>query len=91
METGAVAKMENSNNTLVRTVADLLFPPPAPIIQKSEREDRHFVDTSVDENLEAAIIDLEMRGADEVCLKTLNEIHGKLRKARVLLGCANEG
>lgn len=56
-----------------------LFPP------DSMRDDKSSVDHSADGNLEAVIIDLEMRGADKVCIGTLNSILIQLTAAREAL------
>lgn len=60
-----------------RAALGILFPPPEP------RPDGTEVDHSADENLEAAIIDLEMRGADKVCIQTLNAVLAMLVAARI--------
>lgn len=43
------------------------------------------VDHSADGNLEAVIIDLEARGADKVCIGTLNTILMQITSARAAL------
>ena len=56
-----------------------MFPDPEP------RPDNSTVDHSVDGNLEAVIIDLEARGADKVCIGTLNAISMKIMAAKLLI------
>lgn len=67
-------------------VANILFPDLKPIIPSSGRSDKSFVDDSADGNLEAVIIDLEARGTDKLCIKTLNSVLEKLTAARATLG-----
>jgi hypothetical protein len=63
-------------------VKAVLFPPEEP------RGDNGTVDHSADHNLEAVIINLERRGADKVCIGTLNAILMKLTAARAILDAA---
>jgi hypothetical protein len=68
---------------ILEQVANILFPPDEP------RGENGTVDFSADGNLEAAIIDLEIRGADKVCISTLNNVLIQLTAARVAMGAAS--
>lgn len=57
-------------------VRSVLFPTP------EDMGPRGSVDYSADENLDSAIIDLQIRGADKVCINTLTRIYWQLVAAR---------
>ena len=57
----------------------ILFPP------EEHKDGNHYVDHSADVNLEAAIIDLEMRGGDRVIVGTLKRVLEQLYAARAAL------
>lgn len=67
-----------------REVREILFPEPV------QRDDRSFKDSSADENLEAAIIDIEGGRADSVVVKTLNGILDRLVRARRALASESQ-
>lgn len=60
-------------------VRSALFPTP------EDMGPRGSVDYSADENLDSAIIDLEMRDADKVCLNTLKRVYWQLVAARKVI------
>ena len=63
-------------------IKNLLFPEPE--IQM-EGDMEFYVDSSVDWNVEAVVIDIREGHVDEVCQKTLKNISERLFKARKLL------
>lgn len=60
-------------------VREALFPP------LRQRDDGAFVDSSADENLDAAIIDLEMHDGDKIVVQTLKNVLQRLQRARAWL------
>ena len=64
------------SDPVLTKIVDILFPP------DEKRDDGSWVDHSSDGNLESAIIDLERRGTDPVCLHTLHKVLEQLSAAR---------
>jgi hypothetical protein len=63
-------------------IKNLLFPP----MEEGEMDGIKFlVDYSVDQNLEAALIDLEEDHNDEACRNTIRKVAKKLYDIRVLM------
>ena len=75
----------NTPEQMVEKAKSILFPP------DEISGDRSSVDHSADGNLDAVIIDLEARGADKVCIGSLNKILAQLMAARAALGADQEG
>ena len=65
---------------------EILFPEPV-----RAGDDKHFTDSSADQNLDAVIIDLEMRGGDSVCIASLKRIFQQLTAARATLAADENG
>ena len=80
-------KVETPAELKLEQIKDLLFP------QLTTEEDvakdgtivKYHVDSSVDTNLDAALIDLQEGHNDEVVQKTINEVIKKLIEVRKLL------
>lgn len=67
---------------IAQKVCDILFPP---LVEKEEDGQTFIVDYSVDDNLEAALLDLDQGSNDEVTRNTIKSVIIKLREARDLL------
>lgn len=70
------AKCAEAEVERLRKALNIIFPAPVKL------QDRSEVDSSADENLEAAIIDFEGGNADNVTLETLRRILKQLIDAR---------
>jgi len=63
-------------------IKDLLFPP----MEEGDMDGiKYLVDYSVDQNLEAALVDLEEGHNDEACRTTIRKVAKKLYDIRVLM------
>lgn len=69
-------------------VIQMLFP--ALQIQADENGDEYYVDSSVDMNLDAALIDLEEGFNDDVCRTTIRKVANRLFEVRKFLNASNE-